>query len=141
MPVYEKCKVFTCNHTCNLPVNIDSVAQILAQSHFEPVSSFLALEATEPVSELVTQMAVQLINFSQKTLKSWKSFTDIPMLCCTDMPNIFKRHQIKAFVKLRHGSFKNNYFSSFRYTWTLFCLYILSPYDISSLENLFLWYI
>ena len=25
MPVYEKCKVFTCNHTCNLPVIIDSV--------------------------------------------------------------------------------------------------------------------
>ena len=25
MPVYEKCNVFTCNHTCNLPVIIDSV--------------------------------------------------------------------------------------------------------------------
>ena len=25
MPVYEKCKVFTCNHACNLPVIIDSV--------------------------------------------------------------------------------------------------------------------
>ena len=24
MPVYEKCKVFTCKHTCNLPVIIDS---------------------------------------------------------------------------------------------------------------------
>ena len=25
MPVYEKCKVFTCKHTCNLPVIINSV--------------------------------------------------------------------------------------------------------------------
>ena len=25
VPVYEKCKVFTCNHTCNLHVIIDSV--------------------------------------------------------------------------------------------------------------------
>ena len=32
------------------------------QSHFELVSLVLALEATEPVSELVTQMAVELIN-------------------------------------------------------------------------------
>ena len=38
------------------------MAQILVQSHFELVSSPLALEATEPVSELVTQMAVELIN-------------------------------------------------------------------------------
>ena len=34
----------------------------LAQFHFELVSSVLALEATEPVSEPVTQMAVELIN-------------------------------------------------------------------------------
>ena len=39
-----------------------SIAQILVQSHFELVSSVLALEATEPVSEPVTQMAVELIN-------------------------------------------------------------------------------
>ena len=39
-----------------------SVVQILVQSHFELVSSVIALEATEPVSELVTQMAVELIN-------------------------------------------------------------------------------
>ena len=32
------------------------------QSHFELVSLVLALEATEPVSEPVTQMAVELIN-------------------------------------------------------------------------------
>ena len=38
------------------------VVQILVQSHFELVSLFLALEATEPVSEPVTQMAVELIN-------------------------------------------------------------------------------
>ena len=37
-------------------------AQILVQSHFELVSSVLALEATEPVSEPVTHMAVELIN-------------------------------------------------------------------------------
>ena len=35
---------------------------ILVQSHFELVSSVLALEATEPVSEPVTQMAVELMN-------------------------------------------------------------------------------
>ena len=38
------------------------VAEILVQSHFELVSSVLALEATEPVSEPVTQMVVELIN-------------------------------------------------------------------------------
>ena len=38
------------------------IAQILVQSHFELVSSVLALEVTEPVSEPVTQMAVELIN-------------------------------------------------------------------------------
>ena len=32
------------------------------QSHFDLVSSVLALEATEPVSEPVTHMAVELIN-------------------------------------------------------------------------------
>ena len=30
--------------------------------HFDLVSSLLALEATEPVSEPVTQMAIELIN-------------------------------------------------------------------------------
>ena len=35
---------------------------ILVQSHFELVSSVLALEATKPVSELVIQMVVELIN-------------------------------------------------------------------------------
>ena len=38
------------------------IVQILVHSHFDLVSWFLALEATEPVSELVTQMAVELIN-------------------------------------------------------------------------------
>ena len=38
------------------------IAQILVQSQFELVSLVLALEANEPVSELVTQMAVELIN-------------------------------------------------------------------------------
>ena len=33
-----------------------------SSSHFELVSSVLALEATEPVSEPVNQMAVELIN-------------------------------------------------------------------------------
>ena len=41
-----------------MPSNNNSVVQ----SHFELVSSVLALEATEPVSEPVTQMAVELIN-------------------------------------------------------------------------------
>ena len=33
---------------------------MLVQSHFELVSSVLALEPTEPVSEPVTEMAVEL---------------------------------------------------------------------------------
>ena len=33
-----------------------------SSSHFELVSLVLALEAIEPVSEMVTQMAVELIN-------------------------------------------------------------------------------
>ena len=37
------------------------VVQILVHSHFDLVSWLLALEATEPVSEPVTQMAVELI--------------------------------------------------------------------------------
>ena len=40
---------------------LDTV-QILVHSHFDLVSWLLALEATEPVSEQVTQMAVELIN-------------------------------------------------------------------------------
>ena len=36
--------------------------QILVHSHFDLVSSLLDLEATEMVSEPVTQMAVELIN-------------------------------------------------------------------------------
>ena len=38
------------------------IVQILVQSHFELVSSVIALEGTAPVSEPVTQMAVELIN-------------------------------------------------------------------------------
>ena len=40
------------------------MAQILFQSYFELVSSVLALETTKLVSELVTQMAVELIKQS-----------------------------------------------------------------------------
>ena len=50
------------------------IVQILVHSHFDLVSSPLALEATEPVSEPVTQMVVELINIhlisvQQKRLK------------------------------------------------------------------------
>ena len=38
------------------------IVQILVHSHFDLVSSILILEATEPVSETVTQMVVELIN-------------------------------------------------------------------------------
>ena len=38
------------------------IVQILVQLNFELVNSVLALEATEPVSEPVTQMAVEMIN-------------------------------------------------------------------------------
>ena len=38
------------------------MVQILVHSHFDLVSWLLALEAAEPVSEPVTQMAVELIN-------------------------------------------------------------------------------
>ena len=38
------------------------MVQILVHSHFDIVSSPLALEATEPESEPITQMALELIN-------------------------------------------------------------------------------
>ena len=38
------------------------IVQILVHSHFDLVSSPLAIEANEPVSEPVTQMALELIN-------------------------------------------------------------------------------
>ena len=38
------------------------VVQILVQSHLEIVTLVLVLEATEPVSKPVTQMALELIN-------------------------------------------------------------------------------
>ena len=38
------------------------IVQILVHSHFDLVSSVLALDATEPVSEPVAQMALELIN-------------------------------------------------------------------------------
>ena len=51
------------NHTTEISRSQGpGVVQILVQSHFELVGSVLALDATEPVSEPVTQMAVELIN-------------------------------------------------------------------------------
>ena len=44
-----------------ISINLLVFLQILVQSHFELVSSVLALEASEPVSELGTQMAVEQI--------------------------------------------------------------------------------
>ena len=38
------------------------IVQILVHSHFDLVSSVLALDANEPVSEPVAQMALELIN-------------------------------------------------------------------------------
>ena len=38
------------------------VVQILVHSHFKLVSSLLALDATEPISQPVAQMAVEIIN-------------------------------------------------------------------------------
>ena len=37
---------------------VSYIVQLLVQSHFELVSSILALDATEPVSQQVTQIAV-----------------------------------------------------------------------------------
>ena len=37
------------------------IVQILVHSHFDLVSSVLALDATEPASETVAQMALELI--------------------------------------------------------------------------------
>ena len=45
------------------------IVQILAHSHFELVSSLPALDATEPVSQPVTQMAVELINIHLISVK------------------------------------------------------------------------
>jgi hypothetical protein len=63
-------------NTCHMKNGKDGIMEIFAQkclkkpfnlhpdfqSHFELVRLILALEATEPVSELVTQMEVELIN-------------------------------------------------------------------------------
>ena len=49
-------------HTPGVVSSTFEIAQILVQSHLELVSLVLALEATEPVSEPVTQMAVELVN-------------------------------------------------------------------------------
>ena len=38
------------------------IVQIIVHSHFDLVTWLLDLEATKPVSELITQMAVELIN-------------------------------------------------------------------------------
>ena len=43
-------------------IYILDIVQILVHAHFYLVSLFLALEATEPVFEPATQMAVELIN-------------------------------------------------------------------------------
>ena len=48
-------------NTCRVLSSTFLIVQILFQSHFELVRSVLALEATEPLSETVTQMAVELI--------------------------------------------------------------------------------
>ena len=44
------------------PLGCFIYVQTLLHSHFDLVSSILALEATELVSEPVTQMAVELMN-------------------------------------------------------------------------------
>ena len=51
-------------HPKNELYDLDSISyvQILVHLHFDLVSWLLALEATEPVSEPVTQMAVELVN-------------------------------------------------------------------------------
>ena len=43
-------------------IYILDIVQILVHSHFDLVSLLLTLEATELLSELVTQMALKLIN-------------------------------------------------------------------------------
>ena len=50
MPVYEKCKVFTCNHTCNLPVIIDNVPLWVKGIRIVPNCHTLAgLPSTKPI--------------------------------------------------------------------------------------------
>ena len=52
------------------------IALILVQSHFELVSLVLGLEATEPVSEPVTQMAVEplIISYQYSKKDECKSY-------------------------------------------------------------------
>ena len=71
------------------------MVQILVQSNYELVSSVLALEATEPVPELTTQMAVELINNHFSTIqemiakakfffmhKPQQTFFEMMLKCC-----------------------------------------------------------
>ena len=50
----------------------------LVHAHFGLVSSFLALDATEPLSQPVTQMAVEVINNNLISVqqKSWIELVD-----------------------------------------------------------------
>ena len=50
---------------CYIPRFVSStfyIVQILVHSHFELVSSPIAIDATEPVSQSVSQMAIEMIN-------------------------------------------------------------------------------
>ena len=53
---------FSHNYLGSFHLHFRYVVQILVHSHFEQVSSLLDLDATEPVFQPVTQMAVDLIN-------------------------------------------------------------------------------
>ena len=52
-----------CTHIYGVVSSLLYIFQILVHSHFDLVSSLLALDVTVPVSEPVTQMAVELKTF------------------------------------------------------------------------------
>ena len=62
MPFFKFVQVFTSVIFGLFHLHSRYVVQILVHSDFDLVGSLLALEATEPVSELVAQMALELIN-------------------------------------------------------------------------------
>ena len=52
----------TCLFVHRIVSSTFKIVQILVQSHFELISSVLALEATEPLAEPIAELAVELIN-------------------------------------------------------------------------------
>ena len=57
MPVYEKCKVFTCNHTCNLHVIIECGFMVLSILQYNDFLASSALAGSVVICLILLQMS------------------------------------------------------------------------------------